>query len=480
MATRGQLRGSGACVVSMAMAMACGALVGCENATAPPDAGSIDATVGDDGSAVGCAEPGSVERHGPCACTTDCGEGTVCALENVTGIARGECVATCETGVVECLAGERCELVDGAVGFCHPECTASADCREGRVCHEGRCFWHCTADSQCSSGHCNPYNGRCYDGAPLTGAGVREACLRHEDCRSGTCVEGTCVTSCVRGIETCPDDAACVLDDDPTRGLGVCLRRCESSETCPDAWECVLVPSPRDARVCLPVSTGPDCHGRVGIVTEGGPCGCGNDCTFESRCVSEDAGALEPGGICVRACTLPEGERLGPGDACGTGFVCADHIDVPDEDGGGACIPTCAGPEDCHESRICSATRGCVAHCQDDAQCEFGTCNLYRGWCTDVRTDRAPIGELCMSVTACRGICLRPDDRTMPGMCSAQCSRALQRCPDGALCVDDGDGDYGHCAPPCVDDTECPITGMICSPEPEPGLGRYCTFAPTP
>jgi hypothetical protein len=185
-----------------------------------------------------------------CACTSDCATaavGTLCFTEGVTGWAQGFCGHQCSSDR-ECGTGTIC-----AGRICQAVCRVPDDCGTGRICDfrsaddQLSCASLCDEDTDCLSGHCNVYSGRCTASIPaLTGAGAAGACATNTDCRSDSCVMGACLSRCDSRFQRCPDATRCVALEGNS---GLCLPACASDADCAPygVKRCVALP---DGKFC--------------------------------------------------------------------------------------------------------------------------------------------------------------------------------------------------------------------------------------
>lgn len=432
------------------------------------DGGQADAAPD---AALPCLAPHSVAAHGACRCSGDCAGDAFCYAESAFGFPAGECIPPPCHSDADCPAGP-CEAVAGvSEGLCRVRCESRADCRAGRQCVQGICAVWCTQGSDCESGHCNPHTHRCDAGPPRSGRDNGERCLDGDDCLSGLCDDvnlgGRCASLCLPGLDDCPAGSACIVDG-PDAELGLCLRTCLEIDDCGDGLDCVQSAGPSAARVCFREPSGSSCLGRDRVVLDGANCGCGEDCFFGYRCLDEWFYDV-PHGMCVRTCD-DMGMTVSDDPSCGEGLLCHDWIF-----GGAACWPRCTASADCPRGRICSWTEGCLPFCQSDDECLSGVCDRYLGWCSENRNpDRGGIGAPCSLGRDCRSISCRRNSGT--GFCTAECDVGRQACPDGAVCVDVGDGPHGRCMPPCETAEDCAIAGTECHTPSDPGARRYCDF----
>lgn len=459
------------------------ALVGCTDLSdrpadggAPQDAQTPpDACAGDGGcmSEPECAEPGSVADGDPCRCAEDCVPGALCATEEDSDYAGGQCFRPCSPDAPECSEGRGCWSYPAVVqaqacgltsceddddcgaaqyclegqccfrGQCLQPCERHADCGRGRVCEEEFCWPRCVSDDDCDNGTCNRYTGQC-DEVDERKGGLEDTCLRNEDCRSGLCDTRSnfCRTDCPPGLEeACPEQALCT----PVRTVGglqanVCLKACERDADCQlPGFSCL---SSGGLDICAPASEEDEACEGDGSQEDMAACTCNAQCASGS-CSAENANGWA-GGACIRDCTEPSD--------CGEGYVCSDA---------GYCKLECSQESDCRPGWACSYG-DCTPVCQADEECESGNCDRYRGRCLPPRSDElGSVQAECSDNDACRsGIC----GETVG--CLSPCSTERQGCPEEARCVS-GDaeaGTLGLCFLTCEADEDCP-EGLSCGLE---------------
>lgn len=390
-----------------------------------------------------CLGAGVSQAGGPCPCDADCATGLFCVPESSQGNPQGECVLTCandaacpDEGDWYCYKAEPADTI----GICVERCQTSDDCGDDRHwCAFEECYPVCFRDDQCLSGHCNPGTHHCDDGKPQGDAPLLSDCLRDQDCASGKCVGSkapVCRILCVPDRPVCPEGTACLG--------GSCEPLCQTNADCPAQWLCSASPTdPSGPRYCAFREAKQTCTGVTAAAGE--PCGCDADCSGGLPCRAANALINTTAfGMCIERCDF---FREGTGLKCAAGEVCIPDLD-PDDVNNGACVQTCDGPSDCKAGRVCSSERGCVPFCQSDADC-VGTgdlCNRYVGECMKLGGG-LPIGAPCTDADQCESFwCIPGGGR--PSVCGARCSIAGQACPDGATCVDYGQGDMGMCVLP--------------------------------
>lgn len=176
----------------------------------------------------------------PCNCAADCGLGSGCAREALSGFPHGACLRYCRPGDGRCAPGFQCLGATGTQpGFCQKTCTTDADCPASRVCSRdgaqnatGTCEPLCQSDAECQGGHCNLQTALCQPDAPGK-AVVGAACTAASECQSGYCRRLTpagdagvgasvCTVVCDRRKQVCPTGTTCT-DDGDGDNAGLCL-----------------------------------------------------------------------------------------------------------------------------------------------------------------------------------------------------------------------------------------------------------------
>jgi hypothetical protein len=271
-----------------------------------------------------------------------CGPSSVCSatgtcLECRAGMACDLLNEACQTGKIDCSGGS-------------PQCVASGNeangkvCGNGRVCREGAC-------ETCADGMtCRPANachvGRlsCATGTAIctdTGANVANGamCGTNLFCSNGNCL------ACTPG-STCSPDNPC-----KTGGTS-----CETGTS-----QCLESGNQRDGTSCG--------EGRVcqnGICRA---CGDGMPCTPANKCHRGQLSCATGRPVCMDI-----GSNVMNGTACGTNLSCSNGLCVPN------CVP---GTQACGTNNQCTTGRNrCPSGCQqtpepDGKNC--GTCRECRG-----------------------------------------------------------------------------------------------------
>jgi len=190
----------------------------------------------------------------PCGCAADCAFGASCISEAFSQSPGGICVRRCPIpSGVAAVPGEMACGGDAYVcayeigvpgGACAAKCTSSAECPPFRVCSSVRgCVPLCQADSDCTTGPCNPYRGWCDSVPNMARLPIGSACTSSTQCR-GPCRRGLCTAECSRVRTGCPENGVC-FDDGDGDDLGLCGQRCAVAADCraPGA-ECEPAPEP--------------------------------------------------------------------------------------------------------------------------------------------------------------------------------------------------------------------------------------------
>jgi hypothetical protein len=194
--------------------------------------------------------------------------------------------------------------------------------------------------------------------------------------------------------------------------------------------------------LCAPRGSIPDAFG----------CECSDACMSSVCATEEESLASElrfglPQGQCIRAC-LDDG-------GCNPGYLC-----VLDGSGAGFCVLRCTDVEECPFANTCGPPMTgmptvCIPKCQADSDCRGGRCDRWTGSCGgESDPSLGGIGAPCRASSQCRGeVCIDNGENVF---CSARCSVARQGCPDGAVCIDDDNGDdEGICLSPCTSVADC-------------------------
>ena len=159
-----------------------------------------------------CRAKSTVDDGKHCQCDTDCKSHTDdgwCFSEDEFGYPRGYCFHKCSRDR-DCSENTACHDDN-----CLQKCTSSDECGSGWCFATEReavsvCVPWCDEASDCESGVCNVYNGKCLTkGERPEGAGLNAECSEDGECRSGMCFEGHCVSRCDPTSQKCPDDGVC-------------------------------------------------------------------------------------------------------------------------------------------------------------------------------------------------------------------------------------------------------------------------------
>jgi hypothetical protein len=178
-----------------------------------------------------------------------------------------------------------------------------------------------------------------------------------------------------------------------------------------------------------------DC-GKKGATPDDGRCHCDSDCKPSSGgtyCLSEYEYGW-PGGSCVHGCKE---------DAeCSDGFICDGEL----------CYQRCTTTSDCVAGRICQAHHVgrpvplCLALCDEDADCDNMSCNVYSGSC--LLEGEAIRGGGLNAPCKIDGDC-RSDRCGAGDVCITSCDMSSPHCPEGGICTD------GWCENACMVPGSC-------------------------
>ncbi len=404
-----------------------------------------------------CLLTGPMSDFSACGCDADCSTGARCLTELNSGIPGGACLRSCDADF-SCEAGNSCVVDQDDWRFCLPQCRSSDHCPPGSYCDTQffECWRKCTTDSDCRSGTCDIYTGKCGTRTRTSGGGAGAECLSPEDCRSRDCKTTThrCQVLCLIGSPACPEGAVCVATS-PGNELGVCRPRCETG-SCSDSAATCEPAEGSSSPVCIPASIETGCVGQSPAVDDGANCSCESDCPPDAVCAREEVGGA-PHGRCIKRCIDDSDCR--PGNEC----VVSDGLLV------GICYHRCNQDDDCPLGSLCSLnSHHCRELCQSANDCLTGICNPYSGYCEAIPTRGQPMGATCAEDSDCRS------DFCRSSSCTAYCDTRMQACPDATVCADEGNGDnYGRCWPNCYNNDDCPKDWSCVSHVSIPGL-RYC------
>jgi hypothetical protein len=471
----------------------------------------------DDGECLPDCDTADLDCEPPHVCDDSSGEAACECAEGYTGAEcsecddgyqdnddDGECLPDCDTAELTCPPPNEC---DDSGGIASCECApgyAGADCS---LCDDGfqdndddgECEESCAAsDLECGPRqHCEDGSGTatCIDGCAPGYTG--DDC---EDCADGfqdNDDDGSCLPDCDTAELTCPVNSAC----DDTDGAVVCAcddgyQDNDDNGSCtPDCATSGLV---CDAGMsCDDVSGTPECVCAAGYQDNDGDSTCEEDCTTAALDCSGHGACDDSRGRAVCDCDVgwdrsdcsicdspyyqahlaEDGTLLScetscylEGDAfpCGLNERCAQDNGVKecvcadgyqDNDGDGACLPTCAtAQEDADPPLECPDPHG---RCDDSSGTATCLCQ------TDYVDDPAVDGPDCLGCVD--GLQDNDGDHTCRPDCATAVAAGLDcgaaGCTDasgvaGCICdegTQDNDGN-GVCLP------DCAHSGLVCDP----------------
>ncbi|HVZ71134.1 MAG TPA: hypothetical protein VHJ20_02060 [Polyangia bacterium] len=392
-----------------------------------------------DEGAASCGNNGKCDGNGGCQ---NYGDGTSCSLATCPSGAGSLVMAgTCQAGVCSKPTQSCAPYFCNGVTACQTTCGSSTDCTTGYYCTGvgGTCVLKkaggaaCTADGQCSTGHCT--DGVCCGSASCPGC---QAC---NISGNGTCApvsagtdDGTCTD---QGAATCGTNGKC-------DGAGNCQKYANGT-TCSQAT-CASTATLKLAGAC-----------------NGGTCVVGTMACSPYTCSA---------GACNNACNS-DGDCASGTYCTGVGGVCAAK-----KANGAACNP--AAPNQC-----------AFGHCVDGVCCDTactGSCvSCSTGTCTNVPVNQPDprLGCADQGATSCgtNGLCdgngscqsYAPATQCSPAVCpTGMATKTLPgTCATGACmattasCAPYKCGTGGNCAGSCAGDGDC-VPGYYCN-------GTTCT-----
>ena len=278
---------------------------------------------------------------------------------------------------------------------------------------------------------------------------------------------GICVPECGEGEEECPPWLECVQPDGSNPDLKVCLEIADQNELC-DTIQGIICKS---NYFCLAPPDGGKTMCTTFCTPGEGICQPGTTCTIMD---SEDP----TWGACL---TIPDFTECDPDVDCKPGEVCVEL--VPDF---ARCAPACAEPDTaCGSFGKCTeldTPAGAKANACLTWQEQGEICNPVKGMpcvtgtkCFDMGApdgwDRCVAG--CSGVPCDPGyVCKAPLEGAFPvcyplefAIADPIACNASFPCPNGELCLNEGDGGSGICIPNCdggcPEGTECVDGGCL-------------------
>lgn len=342
-------------------------------------------------------------------------------------------------------------------------CRYDTDCPGAKVCLQGRCQESpavavaaggrcapgipCARSEVCVSGVCEPQGSQVTQ--PCTSSRDPNACPSGQVCavsgRTARCAAPPCtaLNACIVFAGRVKPAHACAADGDCQTGWCLdhaCASACAATRDCPSGFTCQSLTetppggsAPATVRVCVPANPS--------VVTCDGDrfCQAGQSCQFDlgSTAIAESCNPTPQGGI-------PTGRR------CSKYFTgCESNVCLNNQ----ICTGPCLDSNDCPAALTCDVITfngwpgnpqlpGCVVPangCLDDAMCA---------------TRSGKVCSLAVSVDN-HHLLLACGPGSGPGAPGATCSSGLD-CASG-IC-----GSTGVCTQPCLDDSDCTVTGWTC------------------
>lgn len=340
----------------------------------------------------------------------DCGNGVVDANETCDPNYNGTVEeGACPVGATDCTGTDACTTatVSGDPGMCTAMC-------------EYETITACTDDDGCCPGACDMTTDNDCD------AKVGQPCAINDDCPANAEGPGFCMSEadwrwpggfCTNG---CTMDADC---DAGTHCTGrVCTPDCTDDAECRTGYECYDYYGTGRTTCAPAVGTGE---------LSGGACTDDADCLgalFGAGCLTD---AQYPEGYCISGCQV---------DAdCADGTHCATLAG-----GGQACVPDCAGNNDCRTGYEC-----------------FDWAGDLTNTCGPVADGAGEVGDACGVLQDCaggqEGLCIAQNPDWDGGYCSvAECTAGGGECPTGSHCgFIDPTSQQGICLEDCTATGDC-------------------------
>lgn len=420
--------------------------------------------------------PDSVSKEGRqgCGCGEVCDEYGVCnkvKCNNNRQCQKGDQAGSCE-GEGTCLASGECG-----------DCQSDADCPKKTICVDNVCITECIPATRCQGPADCPPGFFCAEktGVCENGCASDTDCIPGQICRDNQCTS-TCATSndCLRG-EICNAGACvwrgipCSIQDDCPAGEYCVSGLCQEDQRCSTNYDCDVNFSCVNGS-CVPGSgcrTGKDCASTycyLGRCVDYRPCRTQADCDDETfQCIDGSCKVAqacrsdiqcEPNEYCYRGACVYDNRCYANSNNCPAGQEC--------------CEGKCIDPEPnsnkrpsvgCPENYYCDETsfRCEPLPCDENDDCDFGTCNLELGICEDVPECETDID--CPGLQECvNGECFLPcetdadcpsDVSCIAGYCESECS-VDSDCATGQKCS------RGECKTVCTTDADCPSSTQVC------------------
>jgi hypothetical protein len=345
------------------------------------------------------------------ACGTPPGTSTscvaaACASGVSTSIAYCDGAGNCGSPTTKPCVPYACDATTACKGFC----TTTADCASGYACKSSVCVTQgglgtiCTADDQCTSGHCVASGApgasvccgvascvagsACGDTAagPAAGSCVKQdgqTCAANGDCASGYCVDGVCCDgACTGQCEACDVkgvEGKCSGVSGAPHG-----KRAACADGGGDVCKVLACDGTKDRTKCAAFASGldkecvaPSCTN--GTATSSATCDGAGKCTqpTTSSCGAYACGAT----ACKTSCTADA--DCANSYTC-TGGKCVPQVTATCSPDGTQSIPVSgdAGvPQSCQPYR-CTSTGACGTTCATSDDCLAGnTCDTSSSKC---------------------------------------------------------------------------------------------------
>lgn len=170
--------------------------------------------------------------------------------ELTTGFPHGDCLLGCS--VEPCPEGLVC-VAFYETKSCLIPCAQTSECPPGRVCAtlaDGGplvCQGLCQKDSDCPArGYCNLYLGICEsEPTALTAGDTGDPCQTDLECTSEICIpssafpDGYCSAFCSLSLQGCPSGSHCAPIWSSVGDMGMCLKDCTTVDDCRPGYSCL-------------------------------------------------------------------------------------------------------------------------------------------------------------------------------------------------------------------------------------------------